>query len=105
MLTVISALPNGAHGMDHMLTGKIIAQGDLRIARLTSAQSEAFFIEPDASCAVNSAIHSAATQQRTIGGVYDGIDFHFSNIPMDDLERHIAFPRYLCGWANGSGGG
>ena len=37
---------------------------------------------------MNAAVHTAATQQRLVGSIDDGVHLHFCDVISDDLKRH-----------------
>src|SRR5437763_6826289 len=83
-------MPHRADGVNHVLRRQIVAAGRLGIAGGAAAQPAALLQQTRTSRAVNGAIHSAATEQRTIGGVDDGIHREASDIAA--LGADFAFP-------------
>ena len=79
-LTVVAAPPNRAGGVDHIAAGEVVGSGDLRLTRLAAAQCAALLQQLRPCGAVDRPIHAAAAQQRTVGGVDDGIHLRFGNV-------------------------
>jgi hypothetical protein len=74
ILAFAAALPDRADGMNDMLCRKPVAMGDLGAAGRATAKRAAFGEQPRPGSAMDCAIDPAATQQRAIRGVDDGVN-------------------------------
>jgi hypothetical protein len=69
-----AALPDRADGMNDIPRRKPVAMGDLGVAGVAAAKCAAFGEQPGSGGPVDRAIDPAAAEQRTIGGVDDGVN-------------------------------
>ena len=86
ILAVLAIAPNRANSVNDPARGKIVAFGDLRLARRAAIQSTALFQELRACRTVNRAIDSAAAQQRRVGGIHDGIHFLIRDVAIHNFD-------------------
>jgi hypothetical protein len=91
ILPTIAAIPNWHDGMDHMPRQQAISLGDLRIASLAAAELAAFGQQLRTGRIVDCTINTAATKQRRIGGVDDGVNAQRRNVGDDDFKSRRAY--------------
>ena len=85
-LTVFAAVPHRPHRVYDPARRKIEPWRDLRLPRLTPAQSPAVFDQLGPRSPMNSTIHPATPQQRVIGRVHDGINILSRDVPKHQLQ-------------------
>ena len=83
----VAAAPDWTDGVDNVAGFQTIAAGDFRLAGGATAQGPALRQQIGAGGAMNGAVHTAATQQRRVGGIHDGID-----IERGDVRRADGYP-------------
>ncbi len=83
---VISAAPDGADGVNHVLCRQIVAFGRFGFAGLATAQQTTLGKQARSGCAMDGAIHSASAQQRTVGRVDDCIDRKAGYVSLKNLN-------------------
>lgn len=76
--------------MDDMARRQTVAAGDLGVAGGATAKPAALHQQFRPRRAVNRTVDTAATQQRTVRRIDDGIDAQCRNIGDDDLEGRRA---------------
>ena len=74
ILALAAAVPDRAHGMDHMPRRQPIAQGDFGAAGLAAMEAAAFGEKFGSRRAMDRAIDAAAAEQRRVRGVDDGVN-------------------------------
>ncbi len=89
-LAMLAALPDRADGMNHMLRGEPITSGDLDVAGRAAIQRAAFGEEFGARSAMDRAVNAAATEQRCIRSVDDGVNAQRRDIGDDDFQPRRA---------------
>ena len=94
-LAALTAVPDRADGVDHILAGQPVSLGDLGIAGLAAAERPALGQQLWPRRAMDASIHTATTQQRFICRIDDGIHFHFCNIIANNFKRHGSIPQFL----------
>ena len=87
-LTVLTAVPHGAHGVDHIFARQAVRAGNLGLASPAAAQRPALLEQLRPRRTVDAAIHAASAQQRFLRRVDDGIYAHFRNIVSNDDKGH-----------------
>jgi hypothetical protein len=94
---VIPAAPYGANGVNHVLCRQIVAFGRLGFAGFATAQQTTLGNQSRPGRTVNGAIHSASTQQRTVGCVNDRVKCLPGYVSLKNLdsEAHVVsvFPK------------
>jgi len=95
----IAALPHRAHGVDDVARGQLVAHGDLRIARLAAIEGAAGDRKFGTSRSMNGTVDSAAAEQRTVGGIDDGINLQLGDVAhMHSEPAHSGmFPCFFSG--------
>ena len=81
----MSTIPDGSHCMYDVFAGQPISFCDFRITGFASVQRPAFSQKLRTCSAMDAAIDSPTTKQRTIGSIYDGVDGHLRYIISDNL--------------------
>ena len=81
----MAAVPDGSHCMYDVFAGQPISFCDFCIADFASVQRSAFGQKLRTGSAMDTAIDSPTTKQRTIGSIYDGIDGHLRYIVPNNL--------------------
>src|SRR4029078_122971 len=95
-----AAAPHRTNGVDHVPCLKPIATRDLGRARLATAERPAFGEQFRSSRPMDCTIDAAAAEQRTVGGVHDGIDIERGDIGHENFEpgrAHFGGQERLCG--------
>ena len=82
-LVVPSAVPYGSDGMDDFLAGQSVRSGHLALAGPASAQRAAFLQQFFTRSAVYGSVHTPASQQGTVRGVYYGIHLQLRDVSHD----------------------
>ena len=107
-LSLTASMPDRPDRMDHVLTGKVVALRDFRVARLAPTQLEALRPQPSASGTVDRPVDASPSQQRPVRGIHDRIDIRdFRDVPFDEAnhglfqfrEHFVAFPPDVQGGA------
>ena len=80
-----AALPLGPHRMDHIFTGQTVSLRNLCAASLAAVKCPAFRQQLRPRRPVDAAVHTAASQQRVVGRVHNGIHLHFCDVVPDNL--------------------
>lgn len=87
---VMAAVPDRAYGVDDIFGGQVAAGGDDGFAggaaALFGADRAAFFQDRGAAGTMDGAVYAAAAEQGAIGGIDDGIDFHFCNVALEEVD-------------------
>ena len=91
----VPAPPDRAHRMDDIPGGQPIALRQLRLPRFTAAQLFAFGPQLRAGGAVNGAVHPAASEQRPVGGVDNGIHLHPGDVVPHNFKGHACSLPFL----------
>ena len=78
-------VPDRARRMDHIFGGKPVSLRDLCLSRLASVQRAAFSQQLRSGRAVDRAVYPAPAQQRSIGGVDNGVHRKGRDISTYDL--------------------
>src|SRR5689334_995238 len=99
ILAAVAAVPDRPDRMDYMLCRQPIAFGDLGAAGLAAAKDAALFEKPRAGAAMNRAVDAAATKQRRVGGVDDGVNAQCGNVGDDNFQPQRP-QRLACDVAN-----
>ena len=81
----MSAIPDWSHCMYDVFAGQSISFCDFRITSFASVQRSAFGQKLRTCSAMDAAIDSPTTKQRTVGSIYDGIDGHPRYIVSNNL--------------------
>jgi hypothetical protein len=74
LLTAASAAPNRTDGMNYVFGWQPVAARDLSAARCAAAEHSAFFEEFFSCSIVNGAVNTAATEERAVRSINDGVD-------------------------------
>ena len=90
VFTLVAAVPDRSHRMDHMLGRQTISLGDLGLAGGAATKRAAFGKQCGTSGAVNRAIDAATAQQRRIRGVDDGVNAECRDVGNDDFQPRRA---------------
>src|ERR1700722_4429277 len=85
ILALVAALPDRTDGMDHIPRREQIAACDFGVAGRAAMERAAFRQKLRPRRAMDRAIDAAATEQRRIGGVDDGVNAQGRDIGDDDL--------------------
>ena len=80
LLPAAAAVPDGPHGVDHVLGVEAVGPGDLGLPGFAAAQGPAFRQQLRPRGPVDGAVHPAAPQQGRIGRVDDGVHGHPGDI-------------------------
>ena len=89
IFAVIAAVPDRPYRVNDEARGQPIAFGDFGAAGRTTVERTAFFAQFRPCRAMNRAIDAPATEQRIVGGVYDGIYGELRYVADDDLEAGV----------------
>ena len=84
--------PTRSNCMDHIFAGQVVSFCDFCAAGLAAMQHTAFCKQFRSGGTMNAAVHTAATQKRSVGSIDDCVNAHFCNIVSDNLQRHEAYP-------------
>ena len=87
-LTVLTAVPHGAHGVDHIFARQAVRAGDLGLASPAAAQRPALLEQLRPRRTVDAAVHAVSAQQGFLGRVDDGVYAHFRNVVANDDKGH-----------------
>jgi hypothetical protein len=74
IFALAAAVPDRAHGMNHLPRRQPIPQGDFGVAGLAAMKGAAFGQKLWTSGAVDGPIHAAAAEQGRVGGVDEGVN-------------------------------
>jgi hypothetical protein len=80
---VAAPLPDRANGMKDPLRGKVKSRSGLGVTRRAATQLSALRQQLGASGPVNCPIHTAATEQRSVGRIHNRIDSKRRNIRLN----------------------
>jgi len=86
ILALGAAMPNRPNGVNHPLCEKVVALGDLRVAGLAPSQRLTFLEQFRPRRPMYSPVHAAATSQRSVRCVDNGIDLQPRDIAFDNLD-------------------
>src|SRR5690242_14432536 len=81
-----AAAPSWPDRMDDVARAQPVSLGDPRLTGWTTTDGPALFQEFRTGRAVDGAVNAAASKQRLIGRVYDGIDREPGDVPVPDLN-------------------
>jgi hypothetical protein len=90
-LAVLTAVPHGADGVDHIFARQAVCAGDLGLASPAAAQRPALSEQFRPRRPVDAAIHAASAQQRFLRRVDDGVHTHFRDVVSNDDKGHIMY--------------
>ena len=90
VLARAAAVPDWTHGMDHMLRRQPISAGDFGVAGRAAMERAAFGEQFGAGAAMDRAIDAAATEQRRIRGVDDGVNAQRGDVGNNDFQPRLA---------------
>ncbi len=74
--------------MDDDACRKIVSSGYLCLASLASSEFTALFKQFRHGYAVNGAIHTSSTQQRTVGSIHNRVHPQLCDVGFDNLKTH-----------------
>ena len=80
---VIAAIPDRADRMNDEFRRQLVATRDFRFTGAATIERAAFFQQLRAGGAVYCAVNTAATEERGVGGVDDGIDLQRDDVGFD----------------------
>lgn len=89
VFAVVPAVPDRADGVDDPFRGQIITLGDFRLAGFAAVERAALFQQLRPGGAMDGAVHAAAAQERSVGGVDDGIDVLLGDVALEDCETRV----------------
>ena len=92
ILAVSPSVPDRPGRVDHIFGGEIIALCDFGLARAAAAERAALVQKTRPRGAVDRAVHTAAAQQRAVGGVDDRIGPLAGDIPADNEKSFHLHP-------------
>ena len=95
-LIAVSALPDGANGVYHIVRRQTIALCDFGLSGGTAAQRTALHEQPGPCGAVNGAVHTPSAQQAPVGGVDNGVHLHGGNVAFDKEKGHQKHLLFSC---------
>ena len=87
-LTVLTAVPHGADGVNHIPAGQAVGFGDLGVTCLAAAQRPTLGQQLRPCRTMDAAIHAASAQQGLLGRVDDGVHGHFRDVVANDDKGH-----------------
>jgi hypothetical protein len=90
VFALVSAVPNRAHGVNHMARRQPITPGDFGVAGCAAMKRAAFRQQFLPGRAMDRAIHAAAAEQRRIRGVDDGVNAKCRDVGDGDFEPRRA---------------
>lgn len=93
-------MPHGADGVDDKSRGQIIAGRYFSFAGVTSTERFAVVIQPMPRRAMDSGIHTAATEQGGIRGIDNGIDRQRRDFALNNFDPFHIFVSNLGIWQN-----
>ena len=79
--------------MNDIFAGQLVALRDFCAPGFAAVERFTFRQQLRSCSTMNAAVHTAATQQRLVGSVDDGVHLHFCDVISDDLKRHYAILR------------
>src|SRR5437867_6788230 len=79
-----TVVPDRTDGLDDPFGRQVIAFSNFRLPGGTTAKGEALFQEPRTGRSVNRPVHSAASEQRGVGRVHNGVDGLAGAVPLDN---------------------
>ena len=74
--------------MNDIFAGQLVALRDFCAPGFAAVERFTFRQQLRSCSTMNAAVHTAATQQRLVGSVDDGVNLHFRNVVSHNLERH-----------------
>ena len=86
VFTLVSAVPDRAHGMNDMPCRQPITPGDFGVAGVAAMERVAFRQQLRAGRPVDRTVHAAAAEQRTIRGVDDSVNAQRRNVGDGDFQ-------------------
>jgi len=92
ILTAAAAIPDRPNRMDDVFGLEAITLGDLGVTDLAAVQHTAFEFEFSAGGAMNSTIDAAATEQRRIRRVNNGVNAQRRDVGNNDFKPRLADP-------------
>ena len=90
VFALASAVPDRAHGMNHEPRRQPITPGDFGVAGVAAMEGAAFRQQLWAGRSVDRAVHTAATEQRLVRGVDDGVNAECRNVGDDGFQPRRA---------------
>lgn len=85
-LVLVTTIPDGPDGMDHLLTGKTVGIGHLALPRFAATERAALLQQFNTGSPVNGAIYSPTAQQTPVGSIHNRIDLERRDISYDNLD-------------------
>ena len=86
----LSAVPDRTDGMNHMAGRQTVSTADFGFSGIAAVQQTAFRQKLRPCRAMDRAIDAAATEQRRIGGVDDGVNAQGRDVGDDDFQPRRA---------------
>jgi len=86
--TMLSIVPARTDSVDNIFAGQLVALCDFCVPGFAAVERFTCCQQLRSCSTMNTAVHTAATQQRLVGSVDDGINLHFRNVVSHNLERH-----------------
>lgn len=96
-LSVGTAIPHGAGGVDDVLTGEVVPARDLGLPEAEGGNAGALGVQLFPCHGMYGEIHAAVADHFFVGGVDDGVNGEVGYVLADDLEGHV-FAFFLYGW-------
>jgi len=90
ILTMASAVPDGANGVNHMPRGQTVSFGNFSVAGFTPMQHAAFHHELRTSRAMDRAVDATSAEQRAIRGVDNGVNAQGRDVGDDNFKPGLA---------------
>ena len=87
-LTVLTAVPHRADGVDDVAARQAVRAGDLGLASPAAAQRPALLEQLRPRRPVDAAIHAATAQKRFICRIDDSVNLHFRNVIANNDKGH-----------------
>ena len=86
-------IPARTDSMNDIFAGQLIALRDFCAPGFAAVERFTFRQQLRSCSTMNAAVHTAATQQRLVGSVDDGVHIHFCDVISDNLKRHYSILR------------
>ena len=91
-LSTLTAQPARTDCVNDIFAGQLVALHDFCAPAFAAVERFTFCQQLRSCSAMNAAVHTAATQQRLIGSVDDGVNLHFCDVISDDNEAALFYP-------------
>lgn len=83
---LLTAPPNGPHGVNHMAGLEPMSPRDARLSGGATTQVTAFCQQAGTGGGVDGAVNAATPQKRAVGRIYNGVHGQSGDVALPDLD-------------------